>query len=60
MRNTPEVTISLHEYEELLEDSYFLNALNQVGVDNWDGYEEANKLYEDMNESLLCVNESVH
>lgn len=35
------VTISKKEYEQLKEDSNFLNALRAAGVDNWEGYSEA-------------------
>lgn len=35
------VTITLEEYEQLLKDSEFLQALREYGVDNWDGYDEA-------------------
>ena len=32
------VTISKKEYNRLVKDSDFLNALHAVGVDNWEGY----------------------
>lgn len=32
------VTISKQEYDKLVEDSNFLECLQQAGVDNWDGY----------------------
>lgn len=32
------VTISMNEYEALLADSRMLNALENAGVDNWEGY----------------------
>ncbi len=35
------VTISETDYDELLEDSRFLNCLRNAGVDNWDGYDYA-------------------
>ena len=35
------VTISKKEYDELIEDMRFLNALRAAGVDNWDGYDFA-------------------
>jgi len=35
------VRISKKEYERLLEDSQWLCALEAAGVDNWEGYEEA-------------------
>jgi len=40
-----EVTISLSEYLSLQEDSDFLNCLRMTGVDNWEGYSEAQKRY---------------
>ena len=33
--------INSEEYEELLDDSLFLNCLQNNGVDNWDWYDEA-------------------
>jgi hypothetical protein len=44
------VTISLSEYEELLESAAWLGALEHAGVDNWEGYDEAVSIYEQMNE----------
>ena len=41
------IEISINEYEELLEDSAFLNALNAAGVDNWEGYDVARGLYQE-------------
>lgn len=38
------VTIPKKEYDELIKDSEFLNALRAAGVDNWDGYSEALKI----------------
>jgi hypothetical protein len=35
------VTIPKSEYDELVADSRFLNALCRAGVDNWVGYEYA-------------------
>ena len=38
-------TLLLNTDLEQLEDaSYFLNCLEMAGVDNWDGYEEAQKM----------------
>lgn len=34
------------EYEELLDDSLFLNCLRNNGVDNWDWYGEAVEEYQ--------------
>ena len=38
------VTITKKEYERLLDDYYFLNALRDTGVDNWEGYDIAKDL----------------
>ena len=32
------------DLEKLEDDSYLLNCLDIAGVDNWDGYEEAQKM----------------
>lgn len=32
------------DLEKLEDESYFLNCLEMAGVDNWDGYEEAQKM----------------
>ena len=41
------ITISTKEYEDLLEDSKFLDALRQAGVDNWEGYSFAQDLLDE-------------
>lgn len=51
MTTAPSVTISLAEYEELLESDAMLNALTAAGVDNWDGYDEAISIYDEYNNS---------
>lgn len=48
--NTETITISLEEYEELVEDQEMLEALRCCGVDNWDGYSDALELLEEWNE----------
>ena len=35
------ITISISEYENLLESARMLNALESAGVENWSGYTEA-------------------
>lgn len=35
------VTISYSEYERLLKAEAFLEALEEAGVDNWEGYAKA-------------------
>ena len=39
------ITITVKEYEELLDQQAKLNALESTGVDNWDGYDEAMGIY---------------
>ena len=41
------ITIPVEEYERLLNDSHFLEALRAAGVDNWDGYEVAQDMMEE-------------
>lgn len=43
------ITISKMEYESLLEDARWLRALEDAGVDNWDGYSFACELMEEDN-----------
>jgi hypothetical protein len=38
------VTISKTEYESLVEDRNWLNALEDAGVDNWEGIDYAREL----------------
>ena len=39
------VTITKREYDRLLDDSLKLGCLEDMGVDNWCGYDDAQKLY---------------
>lgn len=39
------ITIPRSEYEEIKRNSYFLMCLESAGVDNWDGYEYAQRDY---------------
>jgi hypothetical protein len=39
--NVETVTISVEEYDRLLECEYKLIALEGAGVDNWEGYDDA-------------------
>lgn len=45
MANPEMVTIPLTEYLELKEDAEWLQALENAGVDNWDGVDFAKELY---------------
>lgn len=38
------IQITLSEYESLVQDSKMLGALEECGVDNWEGYGEARRL----------------
>ena len=40
------ITISVEEYNDLLDDAEFLRALRMAGVDNWDGYDDAIDIYQ--------------
>jgi hypothetical protein len=42
-----QVTITKDRYEELLKFERLLAALEQAGVDNWEGYGEATQTLED-------------
>lgn len=48
MEEMETVTISKKAYEELLEDSRKLMALEGAGVDNWQGYDEAMEIMKTM------------
>lgn len=41
------VTIPKAEYDQLIKDSKFLDALRGCGVDNWDGYDDACAMMEE-------------
>jgi hypothetical protein len=43
--NIETVTIPKKEYESLKEDSLWLTALEDAGVDNWSGYDDARALW---------------
>lgn len=41
------ITITKKEYDQLIKDSEFLNALRAAGVDNWNGYSMAYDILEE-------------
>lgn len=43
----------IENYNELLRDRLFLDALRAVGVDNWDGYADAHEIYRDLVEEYF-------
>ena len=50
MSNDKKISISEEEYDSLLKDSILLNCLQMMGVDNWDGYDEAIEQYNEIME----------
>lgn len=44
------VTITRKEYDSLIEDSEFLEALRAAGVDNWEGYDFAIEILDENEE----------
>lgn len=42
------ITISKKEYQRLINDSAFLSCLQSAGVDNWEGYDLAVELMQEM------------
>ncbi len=44
------VTITRKKYEKLSKDASFLCALECAGVDNWDGYEDAQNIFREWDE----------
>ena len=41
MSDMKQITIDYAEYDKLLRREFFLCCLEEAGVDNWEGYEEA-------------------
>jgi hypothetical protein len=48
MSDDKKISISEEEYEALLNDSILLNCLQMMGVDNWDGYDDAIEQYQEI------------
>ena len=48
MSDDKKISISEEEYESLLNDSILLNCLRMMGVDNWNGYDEAIEQYNEI------------
>lgn len=47
------ITISREEYDKLIKDQAFLEALICCGVDNWGGYEEAQRIVNESDEDII-------
>ena len=45
------ITITQSVYDRLYDDSCFLQALSNAGVDNWEGYDQAVREYEELKEA---------
>ena len=48
MSDDKKISISEDEYDALLRDSILLNCLQTMGVDNWDGYDDAIEQYQEI------------
>ena len=48
MSDDKKISISEEEYKTLLNDSILLNCLQMMGVDNWDGYDDAIEQYQEI------------
>ena len=48
MSDDKKISISEEEYDSLLKDSILLNCLQMMGVDNWDGYDDAIEQYQEI------------
>lgn len=42
------VTISKREYDRLVKDSEWLSCLEAAGVDNWQGFDDARQIQQDL------------
>lgn len=42
------ITISKKEYDDLIEKEIWLSALEAAGVDNWEGYDHAHEILNEM------------
>lgn len=52
MKKEESVNITLEEYKQLKQDSLKLEALEGAGVDNWEGYDDAMEMMEDVEDYL--------
>ena len=42
------ITVDIDTWNEMFDEINFLNALRAAGVDNWDGYDYAVDIYNDL------------
>jgi hypothetical protein len=50
MEPTQLTTITVSEYEQLTKDQFWLQCLEQAGVDNWKGYDIAREIFREYDE----------
>lgn len=50
MDTTNTVTITASEYKKLIEDQLWLQCLEEAGVDNWQGFDEARNIWREYQE----------
>ena len=50
MENEEMITITKAEYDRLVEDSVWLSYLEGAGVDNWEGFDEARAMRDEVEE----------
>jgi len=51
-RNEPLITVNKKFYDQLVDDSNFLDCLKACGVNNWDGYSQAYQMFHKNEEEL--------
>lgn len=55
------VSISQDTYDNLLEAEAFLRALESAGVQDWEGYSQAEEIFDDLNTvDVVDENDTVH
>lgn len=60
MTETPNtITIDLKEYEALILNTLMLNALEENGVDSWDGFETSQETFNKKVSDIITQNEGV-
>ena len=55
MTEQKNITIPYQEYIDLKKDSFQLVALHQCGVDNWEGFEDAEEVAETLTSNFLNI-----
>ena len=51
MNDDDHVILTKKEYDRLVDESNWYNALIQAGVDNWGGYDDAWDIYEELSDN---------